>query len=244
MYGLYVVGDDDVDTVINTIRGSEYRDRIRSISASQLLTLLEIQEDSGLQHEQILNLLLPLDTINVGLLVGLVQDVIEFRESQPESGQGQERVPEGWTPDIGANTVGGEISRCELSGAADATVAIFPSREDGIPLLEENNAWGFVCIGQNPEYAGMYITGDVRAVMYVARVKEIVPASEAALSRLLESYTGDQATFDQNKRVIVFEPKSLYELSDPIPLATRVPYGLQYTDLESFRTAETTDDIL
>ena len=55
VYGLYVIGDDDVDTVVNTIRGSEYRDRIRSISASQLLTLLEIQEDSGLQHEQILN---------------------------------------------------------------------------------------------------------------------------------------------------------------------------------------------
>lgn len=50
-------------------------------------------------------------------LVGLVQDVIEFREPQPE----------GWTPDIGANAVVGEISRRELSGAADATVAIFPS---------------------------------------------------------------------------------------------------------------------
>ncbi|MFC6907031.1 hypothetical protein [Halalkalicoccus tibetensis] len=206
--------------------------------------LLEIQEDSGLQHEQILTLLLPLDTITVGSIVGLVQDVIGFREPQSEDGHGREQDPAGWTPDAGANTVVGEISRHELPGAADAKVAIFPSREDGIPFLEENNAWGFVRIGQNPEYVGMYITGDVGAVMYVARVKEIVPASEAALSRPLESYTGDQATFDQNKRVVVFEPESLYELSDPIPLATRVPYGLQYTDLESFRTAETTDDIL
>ncbi|KYH23790.1 hypothetical protein HAPAU_38690 [Halalkalicoccus paucihalophilus] len=49
--------------------------------------------------------------------------------------------------------------------------------------------------------------------MSVAGVKEIVPASDAALSRPLESYTGDQVTFDQNKRVIVFEPESLYELS-------------------------------
>lgn len=70
-------------------------------------------------------------------LVGLVQDVIEFREPQPESSQGQERAPEGWTPDIGANAVVGEISRRELSGAADATVAIFPSREDGIPFLKD-----------------------------------------------------------------------------------------------------------
>lgn len=72
VFGLYVISDDDIDTVVNMIRGSEYRDRIRSISASQLLTLLGIQEDFGLQHEQILNLLLPLDTINVGSLVGLV----------------------------------------------------------------------------------------------------------------------------------------------------------------------------
>ncbi len=64
--------------------------------------------------------------------------------------------------------------------------------------------------------------------MYVARVTEIVPASDAALSRPLESYPGDQATFDQNKRVVVFEPESLYELSDPISLASvfRTGYGI------------------
>ncbi|ADJ17028.1 hypothetical protein [Halalkalicoccus jeotgali] len=124
------------------------------------------------------------------------------------------------------------------------TVAIVPSQEDGIPFLEENTAWEFVRIGQNPESAGLYITGDSGAVVYVGHIKEIMPASDAALSRLLELYTGDQATFDQNTRVVVFEPESLYELSDPIPLATRVPYGLRYTDLESFRTAETTDEIL
>ncbi|GAB7019663.1 hypothetical protein JCM18750_25240 [Halostagnicola bangensis] len=62
--------------------------------------------------------------------------------------------------------------------------------------------------------------------------------------RSLESYVGDQANFDSSKCVVIFEPGSLYELSDPIPLETRVPYGLRYTDLGSFRTAETTDDLL
>ncbi|QLG29494.1 hypothetical protein HUG10_11615 [Halorarum halophilum] len=136
------------------------------------------------------------------------------------------------------------MSRSNLEGLDDAKVAIFPSREDGIPFLKENNAWGFVRVNQDPEYVGMYITGDVGAVTYVARVKEIVPATEATLARSLESYIGDQANFDRDKRVVVFEPDSLFELSDPIPLATRVPYGLRYTDLGSFRTAETTDDIL
>lgn len=121
----------------------------------------------------------------------------------------------------------GELSRRKLVGVADATVAIFPSREDCIPFCEENTAWGFVRIGQHPEYAGMYITGDVGAVMYGARVTEIVPASEAPVSRSLASYMGDQATFDQNKRVVVFEPELVSELSDPIPLATRVLYGLR-----------------
>lgn len=80
--------------------------------------------------------------------------------------------------------------------------------------------------------------------MYGAHVKEIVPASEATLSRPLASSTVDQALFKQNKRVGVFEPEPLSALSDPMLLATRVPYGLRYTDLESFRTAEITDDIL
>jgi hypothetical protein len=85
----------------------------------------------------------------------------------------------------------------------------------------------------------MYITGDVGSVAYVARVKEIMLASEATLSRPLASSTADQAPFDQHTRVGVFESESSSALSDPIPLATRVPYGLRYTDLESFRTVET-----
>lgn len=244
IYGLYVIGAEDAETVVSTIRGSEYRDRIRSITAKDLLTLLEIQEESGLQHEQVLKLLLPIDTVNVGSLVTLIQDVIEFRAPTDDGENGRSAGKTGWTPEVGGNAVVGQTSRRELEGADDAKVAIFPSRNDGIPFLKENNAWGFVNINQEPEYVGMYITGDVGAVKYVARVRDIVPAEEATLAKPLDSYGGDQANFDQNKRVVVFEPDSLYELSDPIPLANRVPYGLRYTDLGSFRTAETTDDIL
>jgi hypothetical protein len=89
----------------------------------------------------------------------------------------------------------------------------------------------------------MYVPGAGGAIMYIAQIKEVVPASEATLSRSLKSYSGDQAPFDQNTRIGVFEPEPLSALSDPMLLATRVPYGLRYTDLESFR-AETTDDIL
>jgi len=62
--------------------------------------------------------------------------------------------------------------------------------------------------------------------------------------RTLESYVGDQAEFDENKQVVVFEPGSLYELEDPIEYESRVPYSLRYTELGRFKQAGTTDDIL
>ena len=244
VYGLYVIGTEDTDTVVNTIRGSQYRDRVRCIPASQLLTLLAIQEKSGLQHEQILNLLLPLDTVNVGSLVQLVEDVIQFGESTDSSEVVSGTDHDGWTPSEDANAVVGEISRNELEGPDDAKVAIFPSTEDGIQFLKQNNAWGFVRISQEPKYVGMYISGDIGNVMYAAKVREIVPAEEAELARPLKSYAGDQANFDRDKRVVIFEPDSLYELTDPIPLESRVPYSLRYTELGPIRTASTLDDIL
>lgn len=39
-------------------------------------------------------------------------------EPQSEDGQSWEQEPEGWTPDVGANAVVGEISRRELPRAA------------------------------------------------------------------------------------------------------------------------------
>ena len=44
--------------------------------------------------------------------------------------------------------------------------------------------------------------------------------------------------------VIRFEPKSLYELEDPVPYETKYPQGLRYTTLGALRSAETTDDML
>ena len=252
VYGLYVVGNGDVETVSQTILGSKYRDRMRVITAQRLLDLLEIQADSGLRHDQVVDVLLPINAVDVGQLVGLIQDVIEFRE-QGNSGDDTSTNNQldnvdkesSWDgPQTGANAVQGTVSREELTGADDATVAVFPSQTSGVQFLEENNAWGFVGINQKPEYVAIYVSDDVQAVRYVARVKEIVPANEATLARTLKSYRGDQAEFDENQKVVVFEPGSLYELKDPIPFESRVPYSLRYTELGRLKSAETTDDIL
>jgi hypothetical protein len=90
----------------------------------------------------------------------------------------------------------------------------------------------------------MYISEDVQAVRYVAEVEKIVPADEAKLARTLENYVGDQANFDTDKKVVVFEPDSLYRLEDEIPLGDRVPYSLRYTELGRLKSAESTNDIL
>lgn len=219
------------------------------ITAQRLLDLLEIQEESGLRHDQVVDVLLPINAVDVGQLVGLIQDVIEFREDENGGSGGTtgggSPTGNGWEgPQTGANAVQGMLSRDELDGPDETTVAVFPSQTSGVEFLKENNAWGFVRINQQPEYVAMYIPDDVQEIRYVARVQDIVPATDATLARTLESYVGDQAEFDQDKKVVVFEPGSLYELADPIEYESRVPYSLRYTELGRFKEAETTDDIL
>lgn len=154
----------------------------------------------------------------------------------------------GWESAEGANAVQGTISRKQLSGDDDDLVAVFPSKKSGIPFLKENNAWGFVRIGQNPKYVAMYVSEDVQKVKYVAKVKKIATPENANLARPLDFYSGsasedEQAGFDPSKKVVVFEDESLYELSDPIPFKNEWIQSLRYTSLEEFKDAEVTDDI-
>jgi predicted type IV restriction endonuclease len=148
-----------------------------------------------------------------------------------------------WTPAEGKNAIAGTIARDDLSGPADATVAIFPTRESGIKFLRENNAWGFVRVKQDPDYAAFYVAGGPSEIRYVATVTEIVPAEEATLARDAETYTGGEAGFDPDDQVVMFEPGSLYELSDPIPYEGKAPQSRVYTDLASFKRGGTTKEV-
>lgn len=141
------------------------------------------------------------------------------------------------------NQIAGTILRSEIEGDADATVAVFPTRESGLPFLKENNAWGFVRVGSEFEFVAMYVTGDVREVRYIATVRDIVSPEDAELVRPPEEYV-DRARITEDKKVVRFEPDSLYELEDPVPYNTKYPQSLQYTTLGALRTAETTDDML
>lgn len=185
----------------------------------------------------------------------LIQDI----ESEIDSEAGQPATPPTVTtqsentqtskPHPEETAIAGTISRTDISGDDDDSVVIFPSKKSGVEFLKENNAWGFVRIGQTPEFIAMYVSEGVQQVKYVAKIKEIVDPSAADLARPVEAYyeSGSeeaQAGFDPDKQVIVFEEDSLYELDDPIPFKNKWPQSLRYTTLGEFKTAKSTEDIL
>lgn len=168
------------------------------------------------------------------------KDKMQFEwEQKPRTQKGTSSE---WTPGEGKNAISGTISRAELTGDENTTVAIFPTRESGLKFLKENNAWGFVRVGQDPGYAAFYVAGGSSEIQYVARVREIIPAEEATLARSIETYTGNEAGYEPGDQVVVFEQNSFYELEEPIPYKQKAPQSRVYTDLESFKTASTTKD--
>ncbi|MFC6616118.1 type I restriction enzyme HsdR N-terminal domain-containing protein [Halopenitus salinus] len=149
-----------------------------------------------------------------------------------------------WTPGKGKDALAGTIARADIPGPPNSQIAIFPTRISGIQFLKENNAWGFVRVGQDPDYAAFYVAGGPMEIQYIASIKEIVPAEEATLARDQESYIGDEADFDPGDQVVIFEPGSLYELEDPIRYKNKAPQGRVYTDLKTFKNASTTEDVI
>jgi hypothetical protein len=169
-----------------------------------------------------------------------------FDGTEPSSGSaygGGSKEWRAWQSAPDANAIAGTISPSVLEGPDDDLVAVFPTQESGIPFLKENNAWGFVRLGRRPDWVAMYLTRSAKEVRYVAKVEDIVHPEDATLARPLTDYDGDQANFDGNKRVVVFEPGSLYELEDPIQYDTKYPQSLQYTTLEALRSATSTDEL-
>lgn len=141
------------------------------------------------------------------------------------------------------NNVAGTIRRIDIEGDEESQVAVFPTRESGLPFLFENNAWGFVRIGRDFNYVAMYVTQNAREVQYFATVRDVVTPKDAGLTREPTEYL-DRDEIADNKMVVRFEADSLYRLEDPIPYETKFPQSLRYTTLGEFRTAKTTDDIL
>jgi len=107
IFGLYVIGKGDVQPLIEQILGSKYKDRMRLILYEDLMEILSLKEELepviGEKDaiEKIQNLLLPIESINIGNIVRLILEIattkstaveekIEEKETEEESEQGNE----------------------------------------------------------------------------------------------------------------------------------------------------------
>lgn len=139
-----------------------------------------------------------------------------------------------------------KIARQDITGNDSDSVVVVPAKiERGLDFLFRNQAWGFVHIGQNPEFIAFYITGGegTSAVWYIARVAEVVNIEKAELEDDPAELIDLSDPNERRKKVIQLEPSSLYELENPIPYAKKYPQSLRYTTLEKLWSAETTEDL-
>jgi hypothetical protein len=103
IYGLFVIGPGDFTPVLDQIKGSEYRTRMKMIEVSDLLSLWQLHIDlrSRLGAEQVSytvqNLLFPFESVNVGALLELIREVARRANSEAEKGEDEVQYqPQEW----------------------------------------------------------------------------------------------------------------------------------------------------
>ncbi len=107
VFGLYVIGKGDVQPLIEQILGSKYKDRLRLIFYKDLMEILNLKNELepviGEKNaiEKVQNILLPIESINVGNIVRLILEIatakstvveekIEEKETEGVSDEGDE----------------------------------------------------------------------------------------------------------------------------------------------------------
>lgn len=97
VYGLYVMGKYE-GVFEKTIKGSGQQHKIRIITCDDLLKLIHLMQRNALTHEQILSLMMPFETVNIGALIKIIEDIIavqrpeeeEEAEAETPTGDGEE----------------------------------------------------------------------------------------------------------------------------------------------------------
>jgi hypothetical protein len=110
VFGLYVIGKGDIQPLIEQILGSKYKDKLRLILYSDLIEILNLKEDLvpviGEKNaiEKMQNLLLPIESINIGNIVKLILDIatiksttVEEKIEEKETEEESEKENEPWT---------------------------------------------------------------------------------------------------------------------------------------------------
>lgn len=110
IFGLYVIGKGDIQPLIEQILGSKYKDKIRIILYQDLIELLNLKEELvpviGEKNSinKIQNILIPIESINLGNIIRLILDLATTKSTTQTEGtkvtdeQEQEDEPnEPWT---------------------------------------------------------------------------------------------------------------------------------------------------
>lgn len=98
VFGLYVIGKGDIQPLIEQILGSKYKDKMRLILYQDLMEILNLKEDLepviGEKNaiEKIQNLLLPIESINIGNIVRLILEIATTKSTTGEEIPGEGEV--------------------------------------------------------------------------------------------------------------------------------------------------------
>ncbi|MCD6549238.1 hypothetical protein J7K41_00800, partial [Candidatus Micrarchaeota archaeon] len=110
IFGLYVIGKGDVQPLIEQILGSKYKDRMRLILYDDLMEVITLKEElepvigEKQAIEKVQNLLLPIESINIGNIVRLIVEIattkstaVEEQVEEKEEKEAAEGEEEPWT---------------------------------------------------------------------------------------------------------------------------------------------------
>lgn len=103
VFGLYIIGKGDVQPLTEQILGSKYKDKIRIIVYNDLMEIINLKEElepvigEKQAIEKIQNILLPIESVNIGNIVKLITEIATIKstaiEEQIEKEQ-EEETPE------------------------------------------------------------------------------------------------------------------------------------------------------
>lgn len=92
VYGLYVMGRYE-GVFEKTIKGSGQQHKIRIITCDDLLKLIRLMRANALAHDQILNLMIPFETVNVGSLINVIEDIIAVQRPPEDEEEEEAEIP-------------------------------------------------------------------------------------------------------------------------------------------------------
>jgi hypothetical protein len=237
VFGLYVFGDESkMQQVANQIRGHyEFAHRIRPISYKDLIRLGRIRSVANLSVSQVSNFLVPVDAVNVGELVRLVETVImesKIAEETPKTKPETRKVPPSEVETL-------KRSSLELQ---DGEVIICPSKPDGVDFLLTYQAWGFIRINRAPKYLALYVSRPFSEVQYIGEVDRIIDPKDASSP---VSNVDQFEEYQEGKKIVVLKTGSLKRFADPVKLGEAFPpVGPRYATLSKLLSAKDLDEVL